>query len=114
LVLAEIKDTYTPKKINVLEEANCLLVCMDAVHDTLKLSEGKYTGKTVDEIMQTDEPYVWFLSQRNLTYVQLLKYKKFFDVCPDVIARAKEITEGLEIPTARHHQTHTPGGWRGW
>ena len=89
-------------------------VCMDAGHDTLKLSEGKHTGKTVDEIMQTDEPYVWFLSQRNLTYVQLLKYKKFFDVCPDVIARAKEITEGLEMPTVRHHQTHTPGGWRGW
>jgi len=88
------------------------MVMMNAVH--LKLSEGKYTGKTVDEIMQTDQPYVWFLSQRNLTHVQLPRYKKFFDSCPDVVARAKEITEGLEIPTARQHQTHTPGGWRGW
>ena len=98
----------------MLEGAKVCSVCMDVVLDTVKLSEGKYTGKTVDEIMQTDQPYVWFLSQRNLTHVQLLKYKKFFDSCPDVVARAKEVTEGLEIPTVRQHQTHTPGGWRGW
>jgi hypothetical protein len=87
---------------------------MDAIHDTQKLSEGKYTGKTVDEIMQIDPQYVWFLSQRNLTLVQLLRYKKFFESCPVAIARAKEITQGLEVPTVRQHQTHTPGGWRGW
>ena len=46
----------------MLEGAKVCSVCMDDVH--LKLSEGKYTGKTVDEIMQTDQPYVWFLSQR--------------------------------------------------
>ena len=87
---------------------------MDAVPDTLKLSEGKYAGKTVDEIWQTDPAYVWFLSQRSLTLVQLLRYKKFFESCQNVIPRAKEITEGLEVPTVRQHQTHTPGGWRGW
>jgi hypothetical protein len=48
----------------MLEGAKVCSVCMDAVLDTVKLSEGKYTGKTVDEIMQTDQPYVWFLSQR--------------------------------------------------
>ena len=103
------------KENNVLEGANNVFSrYMDAVHQTLKLSEGKFTGKTVDEIMQIDPTYVWFLSQRHLTHVQLLKYKKFFDSCPDVITRAKEMTQGLEMPTVRQHQIHTPGGWRGW
>jgi hypothetical protein len=87
---------------------------MDGAQSTLKLSQGKFTGKTVDEIMVLDPTYVWFLSQRHLTHVEMLKYKKFFDSCPGVIKRAKELTEGLEMPTVRQHQMHTPGGWRGW
>ena len=104
------------KRDNVLERQTRLIClgCMDAVDDILKLSKGKYSGKTVDEIMKIDPQYVWFLSQRNLTLVQVLRYKKFFDSHLHVVARAKEITEGLEVPTDRQHQTHTPGGWRGW
>ena len=40
---------------------------MDTLHQTLKLSEGKFTRKIEDKIMQIDLTYVWFLSQRNLT-----------------------------------------------
>jgi hypothetical protein len=54
-----------------------------------------------------DPQYVWFLSQRGLTHVQLLKFKAFFESCnqvPGVLERAKELTEGLSMPVARAHQ----------
>jgi hypothetical protein len=91
---------------------------MADVFEPHTLPTGKYSGKSVDEVMQVDQQYVWFLSQRNLTHVQLLKFKSFFDSCPGVVQRAKEVTEGLSMPVTRQHQTPTstfqPGGWRGW
>ena len=79
------------------------------------LQTGKHEGKTVDEVMQTDPGYVWFLCKKNLSYVQQLKYQQFFDSLPDeVVARAEELTKDKNPPTVRSHQMHTPGGWRGW
>jgi hypothetical protein len=79
---------------------------------------GKYSGQTVDDIWQVDQQYVWFLSQRSLNHVQCLRYKDFFDSCPAVVQRAKELTEGLSMPEVRQEQTSSstfkPGGWRGW
>ncbi len=44
---------------------------------------GKYSGQTVDNVWQVDQQYVWFLSQRSLNFVQCLRYKDFFDSCPN-------------------------------
>jgi hypothetical protein len=63
---------------------------MANVFEPHTLQTGKYSGKSVDEVMQVDQQYVWFLSQRNLTHVQLLKFKSFFDSCPGVVQRANK------------------------
>jgi hypothetical protein len=80
------------------------------------LPTGKHSCRSVDEVLQVDPQYVWFLSQRNLTHVHLLQYKAFFDWCPGVVNCAKEVTEGLRMPVARQPQTPTsifqPGGCR--
>jgi hypothetical protein len=51
-------------------------------------------------------------------YVQLLRYKAFFNSCPGAVHRAQELTEGLSMPELRQHRTPTstfqPGAWRGW
>ena len=39
------------------------------------IPSGQHRGKTVDAVWAEDPQYVWFLSQRNLTHVQLLRYK---------------------------------------
>jgi hypothetical protein len=82
------------------------------------LQSGQHRGKTVDAVWAEDPQYVWFLSQRGLTHVQLLRYKAFFESCPGAVQRAQELTEGLSMPAARTHQTPSstfqPGGWRGW
>jgi len=87
------------------------------------LPSGKHMGKTLDTVWAEDPQYVWFLSQRGLTHVQLLRYKAFFESCPGAVQRAQELTEGLSPPTARPHQmpghlmpggTFQPNGWRGW
>jgi hypothetical protein len=38
------------------------------------LPSGQHRGKTVDAVWAEDPQYVWFLSQRGLTHVQLLRY----------------------------------------
>jgi hypothetical protein len=82
------------------------------------LPSGQHRGKTVDAVWVEDRQYVWFLSGRGLTQVQLLKFKAFFEACPDAVQRALELTEGLSMPVARAHQmpssTFRPNGWRGW
>jgi len=86
--------------------------------DVLTLPSGLHMGKTVDEVWAEDAQYVWFLSQRGLTFTQKLRYKEFFESCPAAVQRAKELTEGLSMPVARLHQmpssTFQPNGWRGW
>jgi hypothetical protein len=76
---------------------------------------GQHSCKTVDAVWAE---YVWFLSQRGLTHVQLLRYKAFFESCPGAVQCAHELTEGLSMPAARPHQTPSstfqPNGWRGW
>ncbi len=90
--------------------------CDPVPEDTIPT--GKYSGQTVDDVWQVDQQYVWFLSQRSLNHVQCLRYKDFFDSCPAVVQRAKELTEGLSMPEVRQQQTSSstfkPGGWRGW
>ena len=90
--------------------------CDPVPEDTIPT--GKYSGQTVDDVWQVDQQYVWFLSQRSLNHVQCLRYKDFFDSCPAVVHRAKELTEGLSMPEVRQEQTSSstfkPGGWRGW
>jgi hypothetical protein len=64
------------------------------------LPSGQHRGKTVDAVWAEDPQYVWFLSQRGLTHVQLLRYKDFFEACsqaPGVVQRALELTEGLSM-----------------
>ena len=82
------------------------------------IPSGQHRGKTVDAVWAEDPQYVWFLSQRSLNHVQCLRYKDFFDSCPAVVQRAKELTEGLSMPEVRQQQTSSstfkPGGWRGW
>jgi hypothetical protein len=85
------------------------------------IPSGQHRGKSVDAVWAEDRQYVWFLSQRGLTHVQLLRYKAFFEACrqvPGVVERALELTEGLSMPVARTHQmpssTFRPNGWRGW
>ena len=82
------------------------------------IPSGQHHGKTVDAVWAADPQYVWFLSQRNLTHVQLLRYKAFFESCPGAVQRAHALTEGLSMPAARPHQTPSstfqPNGWRGW
>jgi hypothetical protein len=54
----------------------------------------------VDAVWAEDPQYVWFLSGRGLTQVQLLKFKAFFEACrqvPGVLERALELTEGLRV-----------------
>jgi hypothetical protein len=79
---------------------------------------GKYSGQSVEAVWAVDPQYVWFLSQRNLTHVQLLRYKAFFDSCPGAVHRVRELTEGISMPAVTQHQTPNsifqPGGWRGW
>jgi hypothetical protein len=86
--------------------------------DVLTLPSGMHMGKTVDAVWAEDAQYVWFLSQRGLTFAQQLRYKAFFESCPGAVQRAKELTEGLTMPVARLHQmpsrTFHPNGWRGW
>jgi hypothetical protein len=82
------------------------------------IPSGQHCGKSVDTVWTEDPQYVWFLSQRGLTHVQLLRYKAFFESCPVAVQRAHELTEGLSMPAARPHQTPSstfqPNGWRGW
>jgi hypothetical protein len=82
------------------------------------IPSGQHRGKTVDAVWAEDPQYVWFLSQRGLTHVQLLRYKAFFEACPDAVQRALELTEGLSMPVSLAHQmpssTFRPNGWRGW
>jgi len=82
------------------------------------LLSGQYSGQSVDAVWAADPQYVWFLSQRNLTHVQILRYKDFFDSCPGAVQRARELTEGLSMSAAKQHQTPTsifrPRGWGGW
>ena len=49
------------------------------------MPEGKYTGKRLQEIWSDDPQYVWFLSQRQLTLVEKLKYQPFFDKIPEIV-----------------------------
>jgi hypothetical protein len=62
------------------------------------IPSGKHSGQSVDTVWAVDPQYVWFLSQRNLTHVQLLRYKAFFDSCPGAVHRAQELTEGIGCP----------------
>jgi hypothetical protein len=85
------------------------------------IPSGQHRGKTVDAVWAEDPQYVWFLSQRGLTHVQVLRYKAFFESCsqvPGIVQRAQALTEGLSMPAARPHQTPSstfqPNGWRGW
>ncbi len=82
------------------------------------IPSGQHRGKTVDAVWAEDPQYVWFLSQRGLTHVQVLRYKAFFEACPGAVQRAQALTEGLSMPAARPHQTPSstfqPNGWRGW
>jgi hypothetical protein len=82
------------------------------------IPSGQHGGKTVDAVWAEDPQYVWFLSGRGLTHVQLLRYQAFFEACPDAVQRTLELTEGLSMPVARTHQmpssTFRPNGWRGW
>jgi len=91
--------------------------------DVPTLPSGLHVGKTVDEVWAEDAQYVWFLSQRMLTFAQQLRYKAFFESCPGAVQRAQELTEGLSPPEARPHQmpghlmpsgAFQPNGWRGW
>jgi hypothetical protein len=59
------------------------------------IPHGQHRGKSVDAIWAEDPQYVWFLSQRGLTNVQLLRYQAFFEACPGAVQRAREVTEGL-------------------
>ena len=45
---------------------------MAAVSEAPVLPSGQYSGQSVDAVWAADPQYVWFLSQRNLTHVQLL------------------------------------------
>ena len=91
---------------------------MSAASEAPVLPSGQHSGQSVDAVWAADPQYVWFLSQRNLTHVQILRYKDFFDSCPGAVQRAHELTEGLSMPAARQHQTPTstfrPRGWGGW
>ena len=90
---------------------------MAAASEAPVLASGQHSGQSVDAVWAADPQYVWFLSQRNLTHVQLLRYKAFFDSCPGAVHHAQELAEGLSMPTARQHQTPTrafqPVGGRG-
>ena len=86
----------------------------------LILPEGKYMGKSIYEIAQSDMEYVIFLSGNELSFKQQLKYKKFFDRIPDIVAEAKRLAHNTPICT-QETQATIPGknvagcgGWRGW
>ena len=90
--------------------------------DELKfiLPEGKYMGKSVHEIAESDIEYVTFLSGKELNFKQQLKYKKFFERIPDIVVEAKRLTDGISTPK-QEAQATVPGknvagcgGWRGW
>jgi hypothetical protein len=94
---------------------------IECEHAAAVIPSGQHRGKTVDAVWAEDPQYVWFLSQRGLPHVQLLKFKAFFEACrqvPGVVERALVLTEGLSMPVARAHQmpssTFRPNGWRGW
>jgi hypothetical protein len=103
------------KAVASMASVECDIECEDAAD---VIPSGQHRGKTVDAVWAEDPQYVWFLSQRNLTHVQVLRYKGFFDSCPGAVQRAHELTEGLSMPAARQHQTPTstfrPRGWGGW
>ena len=71
---------------------------MSAASEAPVLPSGQHSGQSVDAVWASDPQYVWFLSQRNFTHVQLLRYKAFFDSCPGAVQRAQELTEGLSMP----------------
>jgi hypothetical protein len=86
----------------------------------LILPEGKYMGKSIYEIAQSDMEYVIFLSGEDLSFKQKLKYKKFFERIPDIVVEAKRLTDGTPIPK-QETQATIPGKnvagcgtWRGW
>lgn len=78
------------------------------------MQEGKHAGKTVAEIWETDKDYVQFLAQNNLTYIQQLKFKAFFDRHAEAVQEAKNLTANIAHEQRVPQPVKYPGGWRGW
>ena len=84
------------------------------------LPEGKYMGESLYKIFELDSDYVLFLSGRDLSFKQTLKYKSFFERIPEIVSEAKRLTENI---SRTNHQTQATvpgknvagcGRWRGW
>ena len=88
---------------------------MNTLDPTLHIMpEGKHMGKNLQQIWDEDPGYVVFLSQNNLNFIQKLKYKEFFERCPDIVTAAQEMTRKNQINESQPQAVRYPGGWRGW
>ena len=82
----------------------------------LTMPEGKYLGKTLQEISTFDDDYIVFLSGLQLNYIQKIKYKDFFERIPAITKAAQEMVKSIPQPVVPKipQAVKYPGGWRGW
>jgi hypothetical protein len=82
--------------------------------DKLVMPEGKHVGKTLQDIMESDPEYLQFIAGHNLSYIQQLKYKDFFDRIQDIRKVVREHIPQAKPATRSAQVVKYPGGWRGW